>query len=112
MEKEMTNEEEMEFPVDDSTLMAVEHALGGMLQYDEETDDFNVIGADYSLYALLEFLSGVSEEDFEEVDDDDEYGIPVVICNKPIFHPDNVISALIKEIKRLRELVPEDDKEP
>jgi hypothetical protein len=44
------------FPVDDVTLAAIEHALGGAL---EMRDDLPVlVGADFSLDTLLDFLSG------------------------------------------------------
>jgi hypothetical protein len=44
------------FPVDDITLNALEHALGAALRYigDEPT----LVGAEYDLHQLLDFLSG------------------------------------------------------
>lgn len=97
------------FPVDESTLMAVEHALGGSLEYDEDKDDFYVVGAEYSFPTLMEFLSGVTEDDYVEEFDTD-FG-EFITCTKPLFHQDDIIEALIAEVRRLRELVPDHLKE-
>lgn len=82
------------FPIDDITLDAVEHALGGWLRC-TDPDNPELVGADYSLHQLFDFLSGHNEElDYEE----DEY----TIRTQQIYSEKDLILALIAEIRRLR----------
>lgn len=76
------------FPVDDSTLMALEHAMRGVLTFERPDDclDFNddgpwLIDSEFSVMTLLVFLSGCVGKDYSEHD---------------------VIQALINEVRRLR----------
>lgn len=70
----------MSFPVDDATLLALEHALGASQSIDEQGTS-SVLEADYNIPQLLAFLAGPNEEEYSR---------------------DDVILALIEEIKRLR----------
>lgn len=114
MDEENTEEAEIApFPVDESTLLAVEHALGAYLEIDDESEDEpQMLGAEYSIWQLFDFLSGVSEEDYV-VDDNFDYetDAPVYICMKPTYDYPDLIHALIDEIRRLRELVDSDKRE-
>lgn len=73
------------FPTDDATLLAIEHALGGLLAPGEDGDPV-LAGADYSLSGLLDFLSGHAPTGDRRV----TYGAH------------DVISALVSEVRRLR----------
>ncbi len=96
------------FPVDDVTLALVEHAMGARLIFDGTEDGPKVVGADMSMPALLDFLSGYDPakvvplvlEDGHEVDGWTEY------VGGPIYGRDDIIAALIAEVRRLR---PSDD---
>lgn len=92
-----------DFPVDDFTLAAIEHALDARLSYD---DDGNcvVVGADYTIPKLLDFLSGYDEGMVVPLLDDDGYEIPHhVEYPGSIYSRDDLIRALIVEVRRLRE---------
>lgn len=111
------------FPVDDATLLAVEHALGAALTFDrpEEADLSDagpyLVGAEYSLGALLDFLAGATGRDPNEEliqagrDEDDlpewERGrdwsnAEIVFDTRPHYSERDLISALIAEVRRLR----------
>lgn len=83
------------FPVDDATLLAVEHALGGSLTVEDGQPI--LVGADYSLWDLLEFLSGYDPDKSVPIGD----GVYEYVGG-PIYHPDDVIRALVAEVRRLR----------
>lgn len=97
-----------DFPVDDATLLAVEHALNACLARDGVDDDGNdnwkIIGADYDLAKLLEFLSGYDKSKEVPYVDEDGHEVPDFIEYKggPVYHPDDVIRSLIAEVRRLR----------
>lgn len=107
------------FPVDDATLSAVEHALGGSLTFDRpadaDPDDDGPwrIGADYSLSQLLDFLAGISHHPDAEaihmrlVDPGDSTrpgweGAPVYVDDRVHYSEHDLIRALVGEIRRLR----------
>lgn len=109
------------FPVDDSTLAAIEHALGGSLTYDQPdgTDGEGpwLVGADYSLSALLDFLAGCTGRDPNEEliqAARDESDLPewersrgwenaeIVYDTRPHYSEHDLIRALIDEVRRLR----------
>ena len=107
-------EEEMKFPVDEITLNLVLDSCNGAYDIDEETGEYIWTGSDFPLTTLLDFLSGVTPEDYEEEIVCDEYGdeITLAICNKSIFTYEDVMVALIEEVARLRTLVPSEHREP
>lgn len=94
------------FPVDDAMLDSIEHALGGTLTLerpeDADPDDDGpwLIGADYSLHQLLDFIAGHDEENLIHLGDSG--GIPTYEYPFPLYHPNDVIRALITEVRRLR----------
>lgn len=92
------------FPVDDVTLLAVEHALGATLTRDA-AGEWMVIGSDYTMTQLLNLLSGYDPA--LEVPMADEYGHEdedfVEYTGGPIYHTDDIIIALIAEVRRLRD---------
>jgi hypothetical protein len=107
------------FPLDDSTLLAIEHALGASLTYerpDHALSDSNdegpwLTGADYSLGTLLDFLAGATGRDPNEVlirTGDPERpgwdGAEIVEDTRPHYSEHDLIAALIAEVRRLREV--------
>lgn len=104
-----------EFPVDDVTLLAVEHALGGALTYDRpddaDPDDEGpwLVGAEYSLSTLLDMLAGCwdppgtdSETNPALVREGDVGGIPLYYDVRVHYSEHDLIRALIREVRRLR----------
>lgn len=106
-----------DFPVDDATLLAVEHAMGGALTYDRpdhvpyDSGDEGpwLVGADFSLSRLLDFLAGCTGRDpHEELihsgdpDLPDYAGAEVVYDTRPHYSEHDLIRALIAEVRRLR----------
>lgn len=105
------------FPLDDATLLAVEHALGGAWEVAEDGTR-TLVGADYTLAQLLDFLANaVGEDPNEEVVDTgdplaDESGLPsfmrglagasVHIDSRPHYSEHDVIAALIVEVRARR----------
>jgi hypothetical protein len=97
------------FPVDDVTLAAVEHALGGALS-DADDEGPWLVGADYSLDRLLDFMAGATGRDPDEEliweGDPDRpgwEGAQIVYDTRPHYHQHDIIRALIAEVRRLRE---------
>jgi hypothetical protein len=103
------------FPVDDATLLAVEHALGGALTYDRpadaDPDDDGpwLTGADYSLATLLDFLAGAQGRDPNAVvlvEGNPTLpgwaGAEVIEDTRLHYSDHDVIRALIAEVRRLR----------
>lgn len=86
------------FPVDDFTLDQVEHALGGAFTVDDD-GTHRLGGADFSLSRLLDFLSGYDPNRLEATDDPD-----VFVYEGAVYHPNDVIQALIAEVRRLRDV--------
>ena len=87
------------FPVDDVTLAAVEHALGGA--YTVGADGaHSVVGADFMLPQLLEFLSGYDPAAVVPLNDD---GTITEYVGGAIYTEHCVIRALIAEVRRLRD---------
>lgn len=77
------------FPVDDVTLNLLDHALDSFVD-----DDGVRVGADMGVWELLDFLSGPSE--CMELDG---YSFREV----PAYSLDDVLRALIGEVRRLRD---------
>jgi len=72
---------ERPFPVDDFTLDQVEHALDARLtMVDGEPV---VVGADFSLPKLLEFMSGYDPSKVVPLRDDDGYETPGPVASLP-----------------------------
>lgn len=84
------------FPVDDFTLDQIEHALGGAYSVTED-GTHTLVGADFSLTQLLDFLSGFDPARLEPTDDPDTF-----VYDGAVYHEDDVIRALIAEVRRLR----------
>lgn len=91
----------MSFPVDDITLDLLDHALNGTID-----DNGNITGADMNISQLLAFMSP-AQDDHEIQRRTD---IADATCSNIIdltdlgwtYHRDDVIRALIAEIRRLR----------
>lgn len=104
-----------EFPVDDATLLALEHSMKGALTFDRPDgapDDGGpwLVGADYSFHQLLDFLAGCTGEDPNAVVIDpgdamwnDIRGARIVYDTRIHYSEFDVIRALIKEVRRLRD---------
>lgn len=93
------------FPVDDATLLAVEHSLGASLHFEEGNPEPIVVGADYSFNKLMDFLSGY-DESLLVLEDDGSYGIPCyTYTGGPVYHYSDVIKALITEVRFLRQKI-------
>lgn len=91
-----------DFPIDESALSNIEHALGGAYEVDEE-GNHTLVGADFTLHQLLDFYSGYDERLEEPVDEWQEYReVPIMTYPEPVYHVNDVVRALIKEIRRLR----------
>src|SRR5690242_2151591 len=107
------------FPVDDATLLAVEHALGAALTYDRPDHALSdsadngpwIVGAEYSLSQLLDFLANSTgrdpnEELIREADPerpDTWEGAAIVYDTREHYSEHDLIRALIAEVRRLRE---------
>jgi len=105
------------FPVDESTLNLIEHAMKGALtyerpdhiRYDSGDDGPWLVGAEFSLSQLLDFLGGtVGRDPNEEVirpADPDRPGIEgaeITYDTRIHYTEHSVIKALIAEVRRLR----------
>lgn len=105
------------FPVDDLTLNAIEHALGGALTFERPDHALSdagdegpwLIGADYSLGTLLDFLAGCTGRDPNEVliqegtpGLDGWAGAEIVEDTRTHYSEHDLIRALIAEVRRLR----------
>lgn len=89
-----------EFPVDNDMLDRIEHALGGSYEVDED-GTHRLIGADYTLTQLLDFMAGYDETLLIPLEGHEGsmewYQYPF-----PLYHEHDVIRALISEVRRLR----------
>ncbi|HZQ33706.1 MAG TPA: hypothetical protein VFB19_18490 [Mycobacterium sp.] len=91
------------FPVDDFTLDQIEHALGGSLGFADGDPEPHLVGADFSLSALLDFLSGYDESRLVQAVNEYDTPIPDTFeYPDPIYHVNDVLRALIAEVRRLR----------
>lgn len=105
-----------QFPTDDATLAAVEHALGAVTEIDA-AGERSIVGADFTLGRLLDFLSGTLGDDpdatiidpgrVETPDDLPPFlrGITsaqIVLDSRPRYSEHDLIGALVAEIRRLR----------
>lgn len=89
------------FPVDDLTLSALEHALDAAYEVDDE-GTHTVVGAEFNLTQLLDFLSGYDPADTASLHGN------VSEHTQPLYTRDDVIRALIAEVRRLRNPVSAD----
>lgn len=90
------------FPVDDFTLDQIEHALDGAYTVDPDGTQ-TLVGADFSLSQLLDFLSGYDPSRLAQAVNDYDTPIPDVFeYPDAVYHPNDVIRALITEVRRLR----------
>lgn len=87
------------FPVDDFTLDQLEHALDARIGEQGE-----VVGADFTVPRLLDFLSGYDPtKSVPVVDEDAPWRAPEVFeYPEPVYTRDCAIRALIAEVRRLR----------
>ena len=92
------------FPVDDFTLDQIEHALGGSLTFDQDSTEPRLLRADFSLSRLLDFLSGYDESRLIQAVNEYDTPIPDTFeYPDPIYHVNDVLRALIAEVRRLRD---------
>ena len=115
----MTEETLPPFPVDDLTLAGLEHALDYRLVRDPESDGefpYKGEGADYSIHEFLDFVSGTTGSegvyrvghdgepiDADEAARDDALGLDQVwVDERPHYTLNDVVRALIAEVRRLR----------
>ena len=90
------------FPIDDITLNALEHAMGGALTVVDGEPE--LVGAEYSVNDLLDFLSGYDPSLLIPDEDNDVYSIPVFVYDGPIYHITDVVRSLINEVRSLRNI--------
>lgn len=88
------------FPVDDVTLAAVEHGMKGSYEVDED-GTHTLIGADYSLWQLLDFMAGATGNDPNGYCVQESYP-EIWIDTRVHYTPNDIIKSLIKEVRRLR----------
>lgn len=95
-------------PLDDVALAQLEHALGASLTFDAEDgsqlDEPRVIRAEYTLNTLLEFWSGTRDDPDGVVRQVGDYTgpVPIYYDPRPQYSPQDVMLALINEVRRLR----------
>ena len=94
----------MDFPVDDITLEAIEHALQGVWHL-EDDGTHTLVGAEYSFHNLMNFLSGYDPTKEVLISDDDSTVETYVYEGGTIYGYQDVIKALVNEVKRLRKLI-------
>lgn len=93
----------MSFPVDDITLNAVEHAMSGAYEVDED-GTHHWVGSEYSLSMLLDFLSGYDAAKLELMDGETEWDTaPIYTYPEALYSHHDLIRALIAEVRHLRE---------
>ena len=91
------------FPVDDFTLDQIEHAMAGVYTIDDD-GEHRLIGAEFSFNQLLDFLSGYDERKLTQAVNQYDTPIPDVFeYPDAIYHPNDVIRALVAEVRRLRD---------
>lgn len=78
----------MSFPVDDTTLDAIDRALQD---------------SDYTLSDLLNFLSGYNPDQLELLEGTGWLDAPIYTYPEALYSEHDVIKALIAEVRRLRE---------
>lgn len=88
------------FPVDDVALDALEHALGASMTYDDDGEP-QIVGAEFDLHRVLDFYSGYDPEKVVPLDLDRDPPVYEYVGGC-LYHPNDVIAALIAEVRRLR----------
>jgi hypothetical protein len=88
-----------DFPLDDFTLDQIEHALGASYRVDED-GTHHVVGADFTLPRLLEFLSGFDPERSVRVGYVGD--VPLYEHPDPVYSERDLLAALVAEVRRLR----------
>jgi hypothetical protein len=81
------------FPVDDATLGMLEAALNPRAHGDPDAQCSSV-------GAFLEFMSQLGGSDTKAVAE--ELGEGIVMMRDPQYHPNDLITALVAEVRRLR----------
>lgn len=97
-----------EFPVDDSMLDRLEHALGTCWTYNDDGERVHH-GGDYTLAELLDFLSGYDPAlEIPLGEGPGLFGDDVEWTEYPfpIYSEHDIVRALIAEVRRLREARP------
>lgn len=94
------------FPIDDVTLVALEHALDYTLTLDDEGNPISSGAAEYSIHTLLDFLAGCLDDDGLVEGSDGVY-----TDDRPHYTERDVILALIGEVRRLRGVFDNDEDE-
>ena len=89
------------FPVDDVTLAAIEHALQGSYTLDEHGNHV-LVGAEFTLDRVLDLAAGIDRS--QDADHLHPVSEGVVVDDRVHFTPNDVIKALIIEVRRLRAL--------
>jgi len=92
-----------DFPVDESTLNNVKHALGARL--DDQGDGYPiVVGADFTLHQLLDFYSGYMPETNRPLGMiETPFGrMEAEEVEAELYTVHDLIEALIAEVERLR----------
>jgi hypothetical protein len=88
------------FPVDEATLAAVEHALQGSWTVDKD-GNHTLVGAEFTLQRVLDLAAGINRnDDFEHLHPVSDR---VYVDDRVQYTPNDIISALITETRRLRE---------
>lgn len=90
------------FPVHDQALDVLEHALGGAYDWDEAEDVPVLVGAEFSPWQVLDFYAGYDPARLVPTETPDVSEYP-----GPTYHPNDVITALIAEVRRLRTVIAE-----
>ena len=110
--------EALQVPLDDATLGAIEHALGTCYEVDEHGER-RLVGGAYTLTTLLDWLSGCYDRPGTDRDDhpafvrmEDIAGIPVYYDIRTHISRDDLIRALVAEVRRLRGADDEEASQP
>lgn len=98
-----------DFPVDEVTLAALEHAMGGAFTIDDD-GNHQIAGAEFSVQQLYDFLAGIDRTNdtmLELLSDPADPETPIYFDPRPQYHHSDVIRSLITEVRRLRNLTGE-----
>lgn len=91
------------FPVDDFTLDRVEEALNTSLgDRDPVTGRHERVGGEFTLSQLLDFYSGYDPTKIKQLSEPGDEPEVVEYVGGSVYHPHDVIRALIAEVRRLR----------
>lgn len=88
-------------PVDDNALDLIEQALDAYID-----EDGNLAGSDFGLHRLLDFWAGYDEAKVVVIEEPSEGRPGLSEYVGSLYHPNDVIRALVNEVRRLRALLP------